>query len=61
MSIDSSGKGSTFGPNVVYALAALSSSENTVDLWQPVAQLVGSIVGGLLGGLTMRRFFPDDL
>jgi hypothetical protein len=61
MTIDSNGMGSTFGPNVLYALSALSiSPETSIILTQTLAQLVGSISGGVLGGLVMQRFFPDD-
>jgi glycerol uptake facilitator-like aquaporin len=61
MTIDANGKGSTFGPNVLYTLSALSTSpETNMILTQTLAQLVGSIFGGVLGGLVMQRFFPDD-
>lgn len=61
MTVDSIGKGSTFGPNVLYALSALSPSpETNIILTQTLSQLVASISGGVLGGLVMQRFFPDD-
>ena len=59
LSVDASGKGSTFSPNALYALAAISTSEASF-LGQSVTRLAGTLLGGLVGGLILRRFFPDD-
>ena len=56
MGVDSSGMGSTFGSNVLYALHA----EWFGELGQPQHRFLGSIVGGFVGGFVMNRYFPDD-
>jgi hypothetical protein len=58
--VDASGKGSTFAPNTLYALAAISTSEASSFLGQSMTRLAGTFLGGLVGGLILRQFFPDD-
>jgi hypothetical protein len=60
LSVDANGKGSTFGPNTLYALEAISTSESRTFLGQSMARLVGMLLGGLVGGLIVHQFFPDD-
>lgn len=55
--VDANGKGSTFGPNVLYALGSV---ERLGGLGQALSRFMGVIVGGLLGGIIMRLYFPDD-
>lgn len=57
--VDSRGMGSTFGPNVLYALASVAGGgqENSQ---QTTFRLVGVMLGGVLGGFIMRGYFPDD-
>ena len=60
LSVDANGKGSTFAPNTLYALEAISSSESKTFLGQSMARMVGTLLGGLVGGFIVHRFFPDD-
>ena len=55
--VDASGKGSTFGPNVLYALASIGRTEG---VGQTKSRFVGVMLGGIVGGNIMRRYFPDD-
>lgn len=58
MGVDSGGMGSTFGPNVVYAL---QDSVSQQEQEQPNFHRTGGVLmGGLLAGLVMRNVFPDD-
>ena len=56
LAVDSAGTGSTFGPNVLYALHAQSFGE----LGQARHRFLGGIAGGFLGGYIMHKYFPDD-
>jgi hypothetical protein len=58
-SADSNDMGSTFGPNVLYALAAVAERSKG-GLGQSRARFLGVFVGGFVGGNIMRRYFPDD-
>ena len=55
-SIDWSGKGSTFSPNVVLALAVLGHR----PMKSIVLRLFGSLLGGFVSGRIMQYYFPDD-
>lgn len=58
--VDANGMGSTFGPNVLYALASVDRTESTAMLGQSPFRLVAVVLGSLLGGFIMRTYFPDD-
>jgi hypothetical protein len=61
--VDTSGKGSVFGPNVLFALAAIggrAANDEQQGLGQASWRLVGVMLGGVVGGFIMKRYFPDD-
>lgn len=54
--VDTSGKGSVFGPNVLFALAVIGGrAANDEQLSQASWRLVGVMLGGVLGGFIMKR------
>ena len=55
--VDAKGKGSTFGPNVLYALGSM---EQWGGLGQAPSRFIGVAVGGIVAGEIMRQYFPDD-
>lgn len=55
--VDAKGKGSTFGPNVLYALGSM---EQLDGLGQAPSRFMGIVIGGVIGGEIMRLYFPDD-
>jgi hypothetical protein len=55
--VDAKGKGSTFGPNVLYALGSM---EQGGGLGQAPSRFMGIAIGGIIGGEIMRQYFPDD-
>ena len=57
-SVDAEGMGSSFSPDLVYALRLLSRHEE-VPLRQS-SHLFGPMLGGALGGYIMSQYFPDD-
>jgi hypothetical protein len=52
--VDANGRGSTFGPNVLYALSSIGRTEEGLGV-----RFVGAMLGGIVGGNIMRRYFPD--
>lgn len=57
--VDASGKGSVFGPDVVYALNSIARPESIGQA--TFMRHAGVMLGGFLGGYIMRRHFPDDV
>lgn len=58
-SVNSNEMGSTFGPNVLYALSAVAERSQG-GLGQSRSRFLGVLVGGFVAGNIMRRYFPDD-
>eukprot|EP00571_Detonula_confervacea_P008577 CAMPEP_0172316922 /NCGR_PEP_ID=MMETSP1058-20130122/29982_1 /TAXON_ID=83371 /ORGANISM="Detonula confervacea, Strain CCMP 353" /LENGTH=153 /DNA_ID=CAMNT_0013031361 /DNA_START=595 /DNA_END=1056 /DNA_ORIENTATION=- len=56
-SVDSDGKASVFGPNLIYSLQCVSKHEEVPHQWSHV---IGPVLGGILGGKIMSNAFPDD-
>ena len=57
-SVDAEGMGSSFSPDLIYALRLLSRYEE-VPLRQS-SHLFGPMLGGALGGYIMSQYFPDN-
>lgn len=57
--VDAAGMGSTFGPNVLYALAASQPHHQSTNADFSFIRFLGPVLGGLLGGKIMTIYFPD--
>ena len=56
--VDAEGRASTFGPNILYALASIQNL--SMGMGQEVSRFVGVVLGALAGGAIMLTYFPDD-
>lgn len=56
--VDGTGRGSTYSPNVVYALWCVSRQEEIP--FRQSSHMLGPVLGGILGGLILQKNFPDD-
>ena len=54
-SVDFEGKGSSFSPDLIYALRCVSRQEEEQSI-----HLYGPMLGGIIGGYIMCNYFPDD-
>lgn len=62
-SVDSSGKGSSFAPEMIYAFTYLLDYHNKRGDWyvsfHQSPHLLGPLIGGFVAGKIMNIFFPD--
>lgn len=59
--VDAGGMGSTFRPNIWYALLSLKQTDGVFFGDVTPARFTSSICRGVLGSRVMKRYFSDDL